>query len=344
MRAPHRQLPPTDDSVVLPKSVRDQMVRAAEMQAAATPVEEVPPAAEAVPPVVTPPVAEVVPPVVPPVTPPTPVPPVTTDQTPNYEHMYNSLKGRYDKQELELRNMSTRMDEMSRLMATMTVVPDTPAPSKRSKEKLVTEKDATEYGAEFIDVARRIARDVINEELDPIDQRLDQFGRQVQTVSQVTTLSAQDKMLQQMDAAVPNWRLQNNDENFKAWLALPDAYSGAIRQTMLTQAYNRNEASRVIAFFKGFLDAEAATAPQATEPAVTPEGNKTTLADLAAPGRARTAAPATPPGPAEKPIISRSEITKFYGDVAAGRFKGREAEQQTMENQIFEASNEGRIR
>lgn len=351
MRAPHRQLPPVDDSVVLPKAVRDQMARsAAAQEAAKAPTTE--PTAEplvtlAPAPTPAPPTSEA-PPAPAPVAPvaPTPAPTPAPQGEENWEHKYNSLKGRYDRQEQQLQQLSGRLEDMSKVMATMSVVsPDAPPTPKRSKDRLITPKDETEYGSEFIDVVKRAARDILNEELEPIDQRLDQFGRQVQSVTQVTTLSARDRMEQDLTTAVPNWRVQNNDPRFLAWLRLPDVYSGAIRGEMLRRAYEANEAHRVIAFFKGFLTDEAAADPQATTPApVTPEGNKPSLEDFAAPGRARTAAPAPPTGPTEKPIISRAEISAFYRDVAAHKYRGREEEQANLEKQIFEAQAEGRIR
>lgn len=120
-------------------------------------------------------------------------------------------------------------------------------------------------------------------------------------------------------------------------------FSGAIRHELLTAAYEQNNAPRVLAFFKGFLSEEAALAPNSQgEPdrGVTPE--KIPLESLAAPGRAKTAA--APGAPAEKPTFTRAEIATFYADCARGKFRGRDAERNRIEAQIFEAEREGRIR
>ena len=63
------------------------------------------------------------------------------------------------------------------------------------------------------------------------------------------------------------------------------------------------------------------------------------LADIAAPGRAHSAAGT----PAEKPVYSPQDITRFYTDVAAGRWRGREAQAQAIEADIMIAQREGRI-
>jgi hypothetical protein len=146
-----------------------------------------------------------------------------------------------------------------------------------------------------------------------------------------------------LDAQVPNWRELNSNSEFLSWLNLPDAYSGAIRKELLTAAYNRSDANRVAAFFKGFISDEAATNPASySQPDhVAPRSNKVSLETLAAPGRAKTAAASAP---AEKPIFTRAHITEFYSDVRRGKYAGKEAEKDRIEKDIFAAQREGRIR
>jgi hypothetical protein len=135
----------------------------------------------------------------------------------------------------------------------------------------------------------------------------------------------------------------NSNSDFLDWLRLPDPYSGAIRHDMLKAAYAQGDARRVLAFFNGFLAEEAVVAPAGQEPDVSvTKVPKVPLASLAAPGRAKTAASAS--APAEKPIITRSQIAAFYADLAAGKYRGRDAEKNKAEAIIFEAQRDGRIR
>ena len=60
---------------------------------------------------------------------------------------------------------------------------------------------------------------------------------------------------------------------------------------------------------------------------------------LAAPGRAHSAGGA----PAEKPVYTAAEITRFYTDVAAGRWRGRDAQRTAIDADIIQAQREGRI-
>ena len=148
-----------------------------------------------------------------------------------------------------------------------------------------------------------------------------------------------------MNEQLPNWREVNVNPEFLNWLKLPDPYSGAIRHDLLKAAHERNDAPRTLAFFKGFLAEEAATTPAERGPDL-PDGasvqQKVSLESLAAPGRAKTAAATS--APAEKPSFTRAQISKFYADSAAGRYRGKEAEKDRIERQIFEAEREGRIR
>jgi hypothetical protein len=112
---------------------------------------------------------------------------------------------------------------------------------------------------------------------------------------------------------------------------------------MLKAAYTQGNAHRVVAFFNGFLAEEAAVAPAKAEPGRrTEKVAKVPLETLAAPGRAKAAAATS--APAEKPIITRAQITQFYADVAAGRYRGRDEERRKQEEAIFAAQSDGRIR
>jgi len=145
---------------------------------------------------------------------------------------------------------------------------------------------------------------------------------------------------------------------------LPDTYSGVIRHNLLKAAWERNDTPRAAAFFQGFLAEEAAIDPayrgqaqpndfQAPDFSSSQSGQlgqngqsngrtngKVPLESFAAPGRAKSAAGTVP---AEKPQISRSQISNFYAMCAAGKYRGNEQERNRLEKMIFDAHAEGRI-
>ena len=334
MRAPTPQ-PPADTSLVLPKAVRQALARSDALVAELYTAEGTPVVAEGTPATEPAPAPEPV------VTPPTPVELVTTEGTPDWEHMYKSTKGRLDRTQGQVNELLERVNDLSRAPNTGTTPP---APAAPAPTRLITDQEVTEYGAEFLSVVGKKAREELAAEMSNMDRRFSDLEGRVQGVTQVTAMTERDRMEASITSAIPNWREVNFDENFLQWLRLPDAYSGVIRQTLLTQAYEHNETARVLAFFNGFLSEEAAEAPRGAQPVVpvvTPQG-KVPLETFAAPGRAKTAA-ASQHAPAEKPTFSRAQIAKFYTDVAAGKFRGRDDVRDQTEAAIFAAQAEGLI-
>jgi hypothetical protein len=65
---------------------------------------------------------------------------------------------------------------------------------------------------------------------------------------------------------------------------------------------------------------------------------------LTAPGRAHPAGGNDLPSPADKPIFTRQQIAAFYRAVREQQFAGREADKAAIEQAIFLAQTEGRIR
>ena len=174
--------------------------------------------------------------------------------------------------------------------------------------------------------------------------KIAELEAKIQGVNNVVAQDAHGKLLATLDRDRPDWRELNGNPEFLNWLRLPDPFSGAIRHDMLKAAYAAGNASRVLAFFNGFLAEEAAVAPAPGDPdtATNQTVAKVPLSNFAAPGRAKSAAGNT--APAEKPIFTRAQIADFYAEVAAGKFRGKDAEKSKLEAQIFLAQREGRIR
>ena len=262
----------------------------------------------------------------------------------NWEHRYNSMKGRFDQSQQNVQRLSQEVSQLHRLMAEMQATQAAPAQADTRFERLVTPEEENDYGSEFLGVVGKKAKEELTPEIKALRAKIAELEGRVQGVTSSVVQDARQKMYNALDNDLPNWRELNSNPEFLSWLNLPDAYSGAIRKELLNAAYQRNDALRVAAFFKGFISDEAATNPAGSslERGVSPKANKPSLETLAAPGRAKTAAPAG--GPAEKPFFTTAQITQFYSAVNRGEFRGREDEQKQIEAQIFAAQREGRIR
>lgn len=359
MKQPARVIAPEDPDVKIPDAVRRSTARAnaafttdSEGKPIEQPQEGQPPAEPQTPP------APPEPPPQPPAEQSPPSPPRQPAATPapapeveDWEHRYNSMKGRWEQAAKTNKELSDEVTNLRRLIATLNTAPP-PAQSNgsgttppRENQFQITPEEEQEFGPEFLDVVGRKAAQIaeertraLREELDGVKQQLGQVGGSMHN-------EARAKMLQDFNDQLPNWNEINHSDGFKQWLLLPDTYSGIIRHELLKAAWARNDTRRAMAFFKGFLDEEAALAPArdqntGRQPAQ-PPAQKPDLASFAAPGRAKAAAATAPAD--EKPIITRAQIQAFYRDVNSGKYVGRDAEKQRAEQQIWDAQNEGRI-
>jgi hypothetical protein len=344
------KLAPADDSVVLPAAIRAAAQRSAtlhqqayqseqpkEPDAPATPAEPSPDAGSQGEPKT-------------PDAPPAPAPEAGTegvapapkdDSKSDWEHKYNSMKGRYDRAESTISGLNQRISQLEALLArAQSEQPKPQQPTPDLTFKSISKDERETYGDDFLDVAARAAQEKLNPEIAELKAKLARLEGTVGNVAETTQRSAAQSVNAYLDEQVPNWRQLNRDDKFLAWANLPDPLSGGIRITMLRDAHAKGDAQRVARFFQGFLADEAATAPAVT--VLKPDAsNKVPLENFAAPGRAT--APAATSAPVEKETITRAQIAAFYADVNRGKYRGNTAEKDRLEQMIFQAEAEGRI-
>lgn len=278
--------------------------------------------------------------------PPAPQPaptPAPTPQDEDWKHKFNSEHGRRQRLEVQLAQSNDRIALLEASLEELKSRPMQVPPA--APTKLITEQEESEFGAEMLDVMGRRAKEIVSPELAELRNTVARLTQQLEGTTTANARTAKATMLATMDSAMPDWRQINVSDEFKSWLALPDKYFGASRQSALTRAYEQNDTERVLNFFRGFVSELAAGAPATPStvdatPAKPPA--RPSLEDLAAPGRARTSA--QPDAPAEKQIITTADIDAFYAAVRRGDYRGREAEKEAHEQELFRAQREGRVR
>lgn len=285
----------------------------------------------------------------------------------DWEHQFNSMKGRYERTETDNRRMAAQIADMQRLLATMPVnQPQPPRPPEgsgvqftggisgnapRQPQRRVSPKEIEEYTPELLDVVGRRAQEVIEPYLHGIynqfEQRLGTLQQQLGGVRGAVAYSAQERMYNDLSQKIPNWEKINDMPEWHAWLKNPDPMTGQIRQTILTGAHQNNQTNQVVAVFERFMAENGIQTPSLPPPAnngyvapapVTPQVN---LMALAAPGRAKEGQSSVPQ---TKPIYSGADIKQFYNDKTFGRYAGREDEANRIEQDILLAARENRIR
>ena len=262
---------------------------------------------------------------------------------------YKTLQGMYNAEVPRLhqqnREMQQRIQQMEQLLSS--VSSQQPAASSPAKpvEKLVSDKDVEEYG-ESLDVMRRVSR----EELNPLFSRLAQMEDvlkqmhasvvpQVQAVAKHQQQSVEQRFWSDLSEAVSNWREINDDQDFQSWLLDVDPLTGITRQTYLGDAQRALDARRVANFFRTWLEKSGqASVAQPVERAPPPASSE--LEKQVSPGRSRSAGTAQSN---KGRMYTPADIEKFFNDVRAGKYKGREQDRSRTERDIFAAQRENRI-
>lgn len=288
-------------------------------------------------------------------------PPVGPGGTPDpeddgsWERRFKSLNGRAEAENRRAReaitSLSQRLEQIEQENRLLKSGPPGQPNGHAEPGPLVTEQEINDYGPEFVDVMRRVAAETAG----PLQQEIQNLRGQLGYVQQETGNAFLNRMNTTLEGMIPRWSDLNRDQRFIQWSQLPDIFSGAIRKTLMQDAWNSGDPHRVAAFFQAFLAEEAATNPQGQGQPRTPPPSRMVVSDtpmdprspgapldlttLAAPGRAHSAGGT----PAEKPVYTAAEITRFYTDVAAGRWRGREREQTAIDQDIMLAQREGRI-
>lgn len=265
---------------------------------------------------------------------PTPQPEVKKDKPTDWEQRYKSLQGKYNK---EVPTLSNEVRNLQQLMASMS--PPAPVDKPADTQSLLTEAEREDYGEDMLSVVRRAAQEALGPELARLKSENEQLRSHFGGVTENIQKSARQTLLDSLDRDLPKWKEINASDEFLDWLSNIDTYSGSKRHDLLLRAFEENDFARTSAFFRGYLNENAAVTSTAQAP------DKAPLLDLdtlTAPGSPKsTGTPRAQEGSATQ--WTEREVSAFYADVTAGKFRGREKDKAKIEAQIIRAASEGRI-
>lgn len=296
------------------------------------------------------------------------------DEPDTYEHRFRVLQGKYraetktlrEQNESLARNVDDLRSTLAMLQAQFASSKNEPKAEPKIEEKpvvapkLVSPKEVDEYGQDSLDIHARYAQQVweprvvkLENQIASLRSELAKLSSTTETVKTTVTTDARSRMHKTLDDSGIDWRAINKDVDFKGWLGQEDEFSGELRQNLLLRAYERNDAERVLRFFKTYLaehasDSEPAkgrSAESSPNPA-SAAGDKTPRVDpatLVAPGRGRTAPRQVGAQSPQAIVWTPRDIAAFYADVSAGRFKHNPDEAARLESDIFAAQREGRV-
>ena len=264
---------------------------------------------------------------------PTPKPVEPEPQEEKWEQKYKTLKGMYDAEvprlHAQLKDLKAQMDSLRQAAETKPVEQPKPV----AKEKLVTDEDVQAFGADLIEVQRKVAREVAMEfraDLDAMKSENEELRKMLaQTGNQVSEASFE----QRLHRLVPDFDQINLDPKWVDWLNEIDPLLRAPRKSIAQEAFNRGDAEGVAHYVSLFR--------QTTEPAAAPKSKaKSELERQIQPTRsAATAQTASPKGR----IYTDSDVRLMYQKAATLGAQGKLEEARKLEAEIDAAYMDGRV-
>lgn len=223
--------------------------------------------------------------------PPDPAPPKPVDD-PKWEHKFKTLQGMYNQHVPQLqqavKNLTKQIEELK-------AAP--PAPTPPADDELVTEKDREAFGADLVDLARRVAREefgkkekAYKDEIVALKGQLSKTGEAVGDVANQQQQSAFNSFLTQLAAKVPDWESLQATEECQEWLGTRVTGTEMTWDDALKRAANRQDVTQVAEIFEAFKAKHPKFAPP---PAANPRAE---LERHVAPPKSRTNTQTPPAG------------------------------------------------
>lgn len=246
------------------------------------------------------------------------------------EHKYNVLKGKYDSEvptlSYKVQVLTNQITQLSDQMERNKVV-DTPKKKIEDDPKLQELKKDYPELFEGIETLTEVKLDEVRREI----QELRALRQEILETKQSVAKSAEERFVETLNS-VPNWRVINNSPAFSEWLEQPEGLSGYSRRSFLDQAVSKLDGPTVVRYLRAFIEDEQ------SKNAGKKPGNPAPPRGTGSPG----AGPGGNPGN-NKRKISTAFIDRFYQDLAAGKYRGKEQEAAKLDAEINAALAEGRI-
>jgi hypothetical protein len=280
---------------------------------------------------------------------------------------HETLQGLSNKDRAKLAEAEQRLAMLERLMAAQaaaraaepTAAAPAPAPAPTTPTSLVTPDEVTEFGADLIDVVRRVAREEYGSKIESILSELQRLNTRVigmsntlQSTSSVVHEDAEAKFVNALNSMVvdsagnPDWEALNlstdtSPGSFLDWVNQMGNDSDVPRIEVLQRAYQRKDAKKCAAIFNAYKAEKGLANGPAPAPANAAMPDP--AASLVSPSPVAPASPTSQRGAAKKWTLS--EIEKVYSDFTKGKYKGeaKMAEYKRLTADIERATVEGRV-
>ena len=247
-----------------------------------------------------------------------------------WEQRYSSLQGKYNAEVPQLHAQNNQLQEQIDALKAQFEKAQEKQPEK--PRRLVTDEDVSSFGEDLLDVQRRVAREVFDEYVTPLQKEVDQLKQEKQLLEQQVQGTSSQVAMTQFEArlrqAVPDFDQLNADPRWVAWLDEMDPLLRAPRRSVAQSAFDASDVEAVahyVGLFKQTLG-------------VPPQSRHRELERQVTPTRASGNAPA-PQGKS----YTQSQWGKLYDQVAMMNAKGQYDDANRLEAELNAAISQGRV-
>jgi hypothetical protein len=182
--------------------------------------------------------------------------PVTETPEETWQQKYRTLKGMYD---AEVPRLHAQVKDLTkRLDAIQNAKPET-KPEPKAPLKLVTDAEVREFGADLIEVQRKVAQEVAQEFKSDIDNLKTENQKLREQLDSTGAQISESSFDQRLHRLVPHFDDVNRDPRWISWLNEIDPILRGPRMAVAQQAYNTGDAQAVADYVKLFEATLAAT-------------------------------------------------------------------------------------
>lgn len=249
-----------------------------------------------------------------------------------WEQRYRTLKGMYDAEVPQLHAQVRELTaSVSQLQAQLAAAA-TPAPAPAPTASLVTDEDVEAFGADLIEVQRKVAREVAAETRGDLDKLRAENAALREQVGRTGAQVAENTFDQQLHRLVPDFAELNNDPKWIAWLDEIDPILRGPRRVVAQDALSRGDVAGVAYYVDMFRNSSA--------PTNAAKGDKAAELERQIQPR-RSSSAAAPAGQGSQ--YSSAQIGEMFARAARLSATGNIDEARKLEAEIDAAYTEGRV-
>ncbi len=200
---------------------------------------------------------------------------------------------------------------------------------------LVTDEETVEFGADLIDVQRRVAKEELAPIMAQMETLLNENKELRNQLNQVDASVASSSFEQRLAKAVPDFEAVNDDPRWIVWLDEFDPLLRAPRRSVAQAAYEAGDVEATAAYVTLF---KSTLAPATT---ATPSKIDKELLSQVTPSKSSSS---VAPGDTQARVYTEAETSVLFDKVGLLYRQGKTEEASKLDAELTLAYHEGRVR